>query len=311
MSIPKANTYGLCPNSMNGPETAPDLLSKLVATVPDVLYRINYRNGQYEYLSPALELMLGYSVKEALTNPRDFTMRVIHPDDRERINREVQDHLTKKTAEPLVVECRMIHANGRIVWIRDCMRFEWHEGDLLAANGIMSDITERKRLEEELRSMTLTDELTGLSNRRGFFTLAQQQLKIANRLNKGMMLFFMDFDSLKSINDSAGHQAGDRALVDTALVLKQTFRESDVIARYGGDEFIALTLEISEHSELILIERLGENLANFNTGQAAAYRLSLSLGFAHYDPLKPVSIEELLEKADRSMYDNKRNHNHG
>jgi len=295
---------------MNGPETAPDLLSKLVATVPDVLYRINYRNGQYEYLSPALESMLGYGVKEAMANPRDFTLRVIHPDDRERINREVQEHLAKKTADPLVVECRMLHVDGRIVWIRDCMRFEWHEGNLVAANGIMSDITERKRLEEELRSMTLTDELTGLSNRRGFFTLAQQQIKIANRLSKGMMLFFMDFDSLKSINDSAGHQSGDRALVDTAQVLKQTFRESDVIARYGGDEFVALTLEISEHSELILIKRLGENLANFNAGKATAHRLSLSLGFAHYDPMKPVPIEELLEHADRSMYENKRNHNH-
>lgn len=296
---------------MNQPATPPDLLSKLVSTVPDVLYRINYHNGQYEYLSPALESMLGYSVNEALANPRDFTLRVIHPDDRERINREVQEHLAKKTTDPLIVECRMLHADGRIVWIRDCMRFEWDEGNLVAANGIMSDITERKRLEEELLSLTLTDELTGLSNRRGFFTLAAHQLKIANRLDKGIMLFFMDFDNLKSINDSAGHQVGDRALVDTALVLKRTFRESDVIARYGGDEFVALTLEISEHSELILIERLGENLANFNAQRAAPYRLSISLGFAHYDPKKPVPIETLLEKADQSMYENKRNHNHG
>jgi diguanylate cyclase (GGDEF)-like protein/PAS domain S-box-containing protein len=296
---------------MTGPESTNDFLSKLVATVPDVLYRINYRTGQYDYLSPVLEQMLGYSVNEALANPREFTIRVIHPEDNERISREVQSHLEKKTLDPLVVECRMLHADGRIIWIRDCMRFEWDENGLAAANGIMSDITERKQLEEELRALSLTDDLTGLYNRRGFITLAHQEIKIANRLSKGMMLFFMDFDNLKAINDSAGHHVGDQVLIDTAHVIKQTFRESDVIARYGGDEFVALTLEISENSELVLIKRLGENLANFNAVNPAPYRLSLSLGFAHYDPQKPLPIEELLVKADRSMYDNKRNHNHG
>ena len=296
---------------MTGPESTNDFLSKLVATVPDVLYRINYRTGQYEYLSPVLEQMLGYPVNEALANPREFTIRVIHPEDTERINREVQSHLEKKTSDPLVVECRMLHTDGRIIWIRDCMRFEWNENGLAAANGIMSDITERKRLEEELRALSLTDDLTGLYNRRGFITLAHQEIKIANRLGKGMMLFFMDFDNLKAVNDSAGHHIGDQALIDTARVIKQTFRESDVIARYGGDEFVALTLEISENSELVLIKRLGENLANFNTANPAPYRLSISLGFAHYDPQKPLPIEELLVKADRCMYDNKRNHNHG
>jgi len=296
---------------MTGPESTNDFLSKLVATVPDVLYRINYRTGQYDYLSPVLEQMLGYSVNEALANPREFTIRVIHPEDNERISREVQSHLEKKTLDPLVVECRMLHADGRIIWIRDCMRFEWDENGLAAANGIMSDITERKQLEEELRALSLTDDLTGLYNRRGFITLAHQEIKIANRLDKGMMLFFMDFDNLKAINDSAGHHVGDQVLIDTAHVIKQTFRESDVIARYGGDEFVALTLEIFENSELVLIKRLGENLANFNAVNPAPYRLSLSLGFAHYDPQKPLPIEELLVKADRSMYDNKRNHNHG
>jgi len=295
---------------MTEPAAPNDLISKLVATVPDVLYRINYRTGQYEYLSPALEPMLGYAVGEALASPREFTIRLLHPDDGDRINREVQDHLEKKTSDPLVVECRMLHADGRIVWIRDCMRFEWDNKGLAAANGIMSDITERKRLEEELRSLSLTDDLTGLYNRRGFITLAQQEIKVAHRLGKGMMLFFLDFDNLKTINDALGHHVGDQALIDTAHVLKHTFRESDVVARYGGDEFVALTLEISENSELVLAQRLGENLANFNAASQAPYRLSVSLGFAHYNPEKPCPLDDLMVKADRSMYDNKRDHNH-
>jgi diguanylate cyclase (GGDEF)-like protein/PAS domain S-box-containing protein len=294
---------------MTDPEPHNDFLSKLVATVPDVLYRINYRTGQYEYLSPVLEQMLGYPVTEALANPREFTIRVIHPEDSERINREVQEHLTKKTSDPLVVECRMLRSDGRIIWIRDCMRFEWDQDGLAAANGIMSDITENKRLDEELRALSLTDDLTGLYNRRGFVTLAQQEMKIANRLSQGMMLFFIDFDNLKAINDDFGHLMGDQALIHTAQILRETFRESDIIARYGGDEFVTLALEISEHSDLIVAKRLGENLANFNAAARTPYRLSVSIGIACYDPHKPCTLEELLVKADRFMYENKRNHN--
>jgi diguanylate cyclase (GGDEF)-like protein/PAS domain S-box-containing protein len=107
---------------------------------------------------------------------------------------------------------------------------------------VARDITERKMMEDQLRIMSVTDELTGLLNRRGFFTLAEQQTKLANRTKTELLLFFIDFDNLKMINDMYGHHSGDWALIDTAKALKETFRESDIIARIGGDEFVVITI---------------------------------------------------------------------
>ena len=101
---------------------------------------------------------------------------------------------------------------------------------------IFHDITEQKRMEEELRSLSLHDELTGLYNRRGFITLAEQQCKIADRMKREMMMIYIDLVKMKYINDTFSHQEGDRALIDTANILRNTFRPADIIARIGGDE---------------------------------------------------------------------------
>ena len=97
------------------------------------------------------------------------------------------------------------------------------------------DLTERQRLQAELRGMSVTDDLTGLNNRRGFFMLAEQEMKLARRLKKDLLLVFVDLDDFKSINDTHGHQVGDQALAETAEILRTTFRESDVLALLGGE----------------------------------------------------------------------------
>lgn len=139
------------------------------------------------------------------------------------------------------------------------------DGEISAVTVVSKDITDNKLLEERLHILSLTDELTGLYNRRGFFTLAEQQLKIANRLKKGPVLLSIDLDDLKWINDTFGHVEGDRALKETAHILRESFRDSDVMARIGGDEFVVLQLvdEDSGAAET-LTERLQNNLEVFN-----------------------------------------------
>ncbi len=166
-----------------------------------------------------------------------------------------------------------------------------------------------KRLEkmvQELRNQALVDELTGLYNRRGFMFLAQQQLKLANRKQMGMLLLFADFNNLKWINDTLGHHKGDLALIETANILKETFREPDIIARIGGDEFVVLATEDRREIAEILITRLQENLDTHNARGTRGYKLSLSMGIARYDPECPCSIDELLDRADSLMYAQKR-----
>jgi Amt family ammonium transporter len=169
------------------------------------------------------------------------------------------------------------------------------------------DITERKQMEEKLLTMSITDELTGLYNRRGFFALAQQQVKVAERTKKDMLLFFVDLDKMKQINDKLGHQEGDKALAEIATVLKKTFRESDIIGRIGGDEFAILAIDttIDETSE-VLMKRLDDYLGEYNKLEDRKYLLSLSTGIAHYDPEYPSSLDELMALADIGMYAEKK-----
>jgi len=163
----------------------------------------------------------------------------------------------------------------------------------------------QQKLQAELSSLALTDELTGLYNRRGFLYLTERQLKLASRSGRDMLLFFFDVDGLKRINDSFGHTEGDFALFRAAAVLGLTFRSSDVIARLGGDEFAALAIEASDHSETTIMARLRETLETLSA-QEPRYRLSLSVGVVRITSSNTSSIEELMLQADQAMYRVKR-----
>ncbi len=165
---------------------------------------------------------------------------------------------------------------------------------------------ERKRMQEQLRGLTLIDDLTGLYNRRGFIALGEQQLKIASRVKKGMLLFFIDLDGMKQINDTLGHKEGDLALIGTAEILKEVFREADIIARIGGDEFVALAIDTDDSTVEILTERINGKLYSYNAKGDHPYRLSLSMGITRYDPESTYAINELLAEADKLMYAQKR-----
>ncbi len=163
----------------------------------------------------------------------------------------------------------------------------------------------RTRTEDALRELSLVDDLTGLYNRRAFMALAEQQVKIANRTRKDLSLLFADLDDLKKINDSFGHEEGDRALADAAGVLREAFRESDIIARIGGDEFAVLAIDASDWKPAGLLRRVRERLSALNADTGRSYPLSLSLGVARYDPDKPCTVQEILALADRKMYEDK------
>jgi len=189
--------------------------------------------------------------------------------------------------------------------IRDTA-IKWEDGRIVRLE-VATDITDRKKMEEELRAATLTDYLTGLLNRRGFFTIADQQCKLASRSKRAMGLLFIDLDGFKNINDELGHEVGDQALMETANILKSTFREADVIARLGGDEFAVLLTDVSNTHALNTINKhLQDNINKYNKKNNRSYKLIISVGAAYYDPNKPCSIDKLLYKADNIMYHNKK-----
>ncbi len=158
----------------------------------------------------------------------------------------------------------------------------------------------------ELEALSLVDDLTDLYNRRGFTTLAEQQIKVSQHRRQPLWLLFADMDGLKQINDTANHQVGSRALIDLALIFKQSFREVDIIARLGGDEFVVLVEARSAQTIEQVLQHFHANLEEFNRTQARPYRLEVSIGMACYDPEQPCSLEELLTQADLLMYTDKR-----
>lgn len=163
-----------------------------------------------------------------------------------------------------------------------------------------------QRQADQLRALSLVDELTGLYNRRGFLTLATQQLKLCDRSMRTAMVVFVDLDGMKRINDELGHDYGDQALIETASVLRQCFRYSDVVARLGGDEFVVLAVEADPPNAELVTERLYEKLGEMNQKPERAFQLQFSVGIAPYDPSKSEMIEEVLARADNLMYESKR-----
>lgn len=157
-----------------------------------------------------------------------------------------------------------------------------------------------------LQSLSHIDDLTGLHNRRGFLLLAEQQIKLARRQRTPFLVLFMDLDRLKHINDTFGHAEGNRALVESADVLRRCFRQSDLLARFGGDEFAALALGAEEADDAVVRARLNGALDAVNCKPDRDYPLGLSLGILSCAANEETSVEQLLERADALMYREKR-----
>ncbi len=207
--------------------------------------------------------------------------------------------LTGRNDEELAVQAMQAGAQDYLVK-------ENFDGQLLGR--ALRYAIERHRMQAALRSLSLTDELTGLYNRRGFYALAEQQLKMARSrgMEKGLLIFYMDMDGLKQINDTFGHAEGSRALKRIVGVIQQTFRESDIIGRVGGDEFTALAIEASGDCAERILTRLRENLRACNAEGRDPYELSFSVGVAHPETYSASSVEEIVAVADAAMYEEKR-----
>lgn len=174
-----------------------------------------------------------------------------------------------------------------------------------AAQPAMWSAVRQALLDRGLRYLAITDDLTCLYNRRGFFAAASQQLKLAQRNAQRLLLLFCDVDNLKKINDTYGHREGDLALIRTADALEKSFRGSDILSRLGGDEFVVLALETSHQTEEVMLRRLQRNLKKASASESR-YELSLSVGVARFDPKHTISLGELMVQADEAMYEKKR-----
>ncbi|MDP4159652.1 MAG: diguanylate cyclase [Bacillota bacterium] len=232
------------------------------------------------YVNLAAEAIFGRKVDEILHKPFDFPMEIGQQEITIR-----WDGGQRMVADMRVVNSKWDGEDVRLVTIRD--------------------ITETVMLRERLRMESITDSLTGLYNRRGLMTLGENQLKLASRMKKRVICLFADLDGFKVINDMFGHEEGNKVLQDVAQILKEVFRETDLIARVGGDEFVVLALVSGIDSSEELVARLQECIARYNANAYRAYPLAMSIGTKFSDLEVPSSIIELMSGADKQMYEQK------
>jgi diguanylate cyclase (GGDEF)-like protein len=220
---------------------------------------------------------------------------------------EEGESLTAKVAagETVNAESQRRHKDGHKFWV-SISGTPFRVGNEPArVYAMYHDISARKRAEEDLRALLLVDELTGLNNRRAFIALSEQALKQAARNGHDVLMIFIDVDRLKHINDTWGHLAGDRALIDTARVLRDSCREADIFARLGGDEFVALMTVDSDQTAEIISARIHSRVELHNSQTDRGYSLSLSVG-ATRSKAAGTQLADLLAQADTALYDQKR-----
>jgi len=254
------------------------------------------------YCNPRLAEIFGYSREEVLALPS--VLELIDPIDRDLVAEKLRLRQTG-ALDSIEYTIRGLRKDGRGIYV-DARGVRTTRDGAPAVMGSMADVTERKHLEEALRSLSLTDELTGLYNRRGFSTLAERHLSLARRKGQDLLLVLGDIDGLKMVNDTFGHAAGDQVVIDAGNVLKGTYRRVDIIARIGGDEFTAFPIEAGPDSAEILMNRLQDNIAKHNERYTRPFRLSMSVGIGRINPADCPTVQRLLAEADRELYRRKR-----
>ncbi len=259
------------------------------------------QDGVFKYVNPKFAEMFGYTIEECLNN-MPFR-ELVYPEDMPIVEEHIIRRLSGKV-KSVRYDFRGVKKTGEIIHVEIFGSSILFNGKP-ASTATLLDITERKRMENEILELSLRDHLTELYNRRGFISLAEQQIKMAQRAEKKIQLTFIDVDDLKLINDTLGHEQGDKALIETANILRHAFRQSDIIARVGGDEFAVIAIDTVDMNSEAFSKRLQQKIVEFNAKELRKYKLSMSWGTAVYDPQSPVSMGELMSSADKLMYTQK------
>jgi diguanylate cyclase (GGDEF)-like protein/PAS domain S-box-containing protein len=264
------------------------------------------------YVSPQVEALLGYTCED-WTGNADLWVRILHPDDRALALAENARHI--ETGEPFRLEYRLFAKDGRLVWIRDeatLVRDVW--GAPLHSIGVMMDITDRKRAEEKATSVAYHDELTGLASRAMFEELLGQSIQRAELHASAVAVAVVDVDDFRLINDSLGRQQGDELLKAIAERLREATRETDLVARRGGDRFLLLLADLPRDAEgfeaaMIRVESVAQRVqesmtAPFEIAGTELY-ISVSVGVSVY-PQDADDAGALARNAEAAMYEAKK-----
>ncbi len=232
------------------------------------------------YLNPAAEALFGRRADDLLHHPFGYPVQ----------GGRQELAITRPDGSRVVGDMHTVDSN----WDGENVRM-----------ATIRDVTETALLRERLETESVTDALTGLHNRRGFMDHGSKQLRLAARMAKQVVCVYADLDGFKAINDRLGHDEGDKVLCHAATVLRQTFRDSDVIGRLGGDEFAVLAIQSGPGAAEALTARLREAAARYADSAGQPHPIAMSIGATITEVGLPISLTELMTRADKLMYEQK------
>jgi len=281
----------------------------LIQNIPAIFYRCNHdENWTTYFINNAIEGLTGYPASDFIGNKIRTYSSIIHPDDTLKV--AVAIHASLENNSPWEIEYRLLTKANEIKWVAETgVGIFSAQQQLQYLDGFIQDITERKKMEialkaseQQIRDMAFTDSVTGLANRNLFTDRLDQLTLQTKRYHVEFSLLFIDLDKFKHVNDTYGHLVGDQLLSMAAERISSSFRESDVVARFGGDEFLVI---VKSTPGIEKITRITEKLL---TKLAAPYyvdnlelRVTGSIGIATC-PKDGTTSHELIKHADSAMY---------
>jgi len=286
-----------------GQEQQPQInFESLVDNLADGVYFVT-DEGKVLYANQGLASLLGYESPSLMIGKSLYDFLGIGYD--EHIRKLLMYDIPQESGAASF-EMKLLRSDGSSVWTEVRPTLKRSKTCPKGNFGVIRDITDSKHLEERLQNLAITDELTGLYNRRGFRLMAEQELRHAQRINAETVLLSIDVDNFKAINDTFGHYEGDRVLKLVAKTLNESFRATDIIARWGGDEFIVLALDTPSGCVPLLSDRFQRNLAANTQKSLLAFPLSVTVGMESSALFEDSTLTSLIMNADRDMYQQKK-----
>lgn len=276
-------------------------LFTLVSQISDGLYFADM-DGIFRYANDGLAAILGLRSAAELIgrNFREF----VAPEYLEELQGlYISDIRSEEAIESVIT--KIIRPDGGYRWIEIRPTHVRKGSSLNGSFGVIRDITEQKERLDNLKSQVVTDELTHLYNRRGFKTLASKVLMKAREDGITAVVLFVDIDGFKPINDTYGHEEGDEALLLLASTLTKNFRNNDIIARWGGDEFVVVAIDEFGGAVRSMVERFTRDLAYQCKLRDLPYLLTATIGTADSESSRSYSLSKLLSDADADLYEQK------
>lgn len=278
------------------------LISRLSQTIPGILYVFKMSpSGElsFPYVSEKTIDFYGLTSEQVRFDP-NFVFNIVHPDDLPGLMESIE--LSKKTLEIWRYEYR-IEIKGKISWLQGVATPEIDEDGAILWYGIVTNIDKQKALENKLLTLSITDELTGLHNRRFILAELEKQFASVKRYDVSVSVALIDLDNFKSINDRYGHPAGDKVLIAFAKIMSSRLRETDIYGRFGGEEFFIIFPNQSSDNAVNSVNEILERFRSqsFVTPTGQVFSVTFSAGITEIS-FEDKDVSELVSRADNALY---------